>query len=63
MSKRTRATTSKENIDPDDNDFRKPKQKKSKASAGNCFASPLSEAEMADYGQGPVVPNTVKSTK
>ena len=60
--KRARAITCKENIDPDDVYFREPKQKKSKASSSNRFASPLSEAEIAKYGQGPVVPNTVKST-
>ena len=50
MSKRTRATANKENIDPDDIDFREPKQKITKGSGGKCFASSLSEAEMADCG-------------
>lgn len=61
MSKCTRATA-KENIDPDDTEFHEPKQKRTKPSGGERFASPQSEAEMVNYGQGPVVPNTVKST-
>ena len=63
MSKSTRATTSKDNIDIDDTDFHEPKAKRANASAGNRFASLLSEAEMVDYCQGPMVPKIVKSTK
>ena len=63
MSKSTRATTSKDNIDLDDTNFHEPKAKRANASAGNRFASPLSEAEMVDYCQGPMAPNIVESTK
>ena len=52
MSKHTHATANKKNIDPDDIGFHEPKQKKTKALGGKCFASPLSEAEWLTMVKG-----------
>lgn len=62
--KRTRCIPVTKNIDPDYLDFCEPKPKKGKAAPSGCrFGAPLSEAQVAEYGQGPVVPNTVKTTQ
>ena len=58
------AVNVKENIDPDEVDFCKPKPKKGKVGDPvNQFATPLSEATIPEYGKGPVVSNTMKNTQ